>query len=249
LHSGSYGGVAENPAVILSRIITQLKDISGKILIPGFYDNVVKPTKNELSDFSKIKTSKKLLKEEGEFFKVGGGEEKFSLNERRWTRPTLDINGLTSGYQGDGSKTIIPAKASAKISMRLVPNQDPKKIANLFKKYVKDITPKDVVLNITEHSGAYPYKAPTTDPVFDIAKESLTEVFGNKTVFNGVGGSIGFVPIVAQKLKVPCVMIGYGLPTDNIHAPNEHILLDNFLGGIRATAGLLEKIPTIYVKK
>jgi acetylornithine deacetylase/succinyl-diaminopimelate desuccinylase-like protein len=136
---------------------------------------------------------------------------------------------LTSGYQGDGSKTIIPAKASAKISMRLVPNQDPKKIANLFKKYVKDITPKDVVLNITEHSGAYPYKAPTTDPVFDIAKESLTEVFGNKTVFNGVGGSIGFVPIVAQKLKVPCVMIGYGLPTDNIHAPNEHILWNNFL--------------------
>jgi len=248
LHSGAYGGVAENPAILMSQIISKLKNKNGKVLIPGFYDDVVKPTLSEARDFARIKVSAKSLKSEGEFYKIGGGEKGFSLNERRWTRPTLDVNGMGSGYQEAGSKTIIPSKAFAKISMRLVPKQDPDKIEALFKKYVTSLVPSEISLKFIKHSGAYPYKAPTGDPVFDLAKKCLFDTYGNKAVFNGVGGSIGFVPIVAKALNVPCIMIGFGLPTDNIHAPNEHILVKGYTNGIKAVTKLLENIQTVYAK-
>jgi acetylornithine deacetylase/succinyl-diaminopimelate desuccinylase-like protein len=248
LHSGSYGGIAENPAVILSRIIAKLKNNKGKVLIPGFYDDVIKPSASEARDFAKIKVTKKSLTREGEFYLIGGGEPEYSLNDRRWTRPTLDVNGITSGYQGEGSKTIIPAKASAKISMRLVPNQNPDKIAKLFTAYVKKLVPKGLKLAFINHSGSFPYKAPTKDPVFDLAKRCLTKSFGDKAVFDGVGGSIGFVPIMATALKVPCLLIGFGLPGDNIHAPNEHIAISGYLNGINAICELLTEIPKIYAK-
>jgi acetylornithine deacetylase/succinyl-diaminopimelate desuccinylase-like protein len=242
LHSGQFGGVAENPAVVLSRVITKLKSEEGKILIPGFYKDVKKPSAKELKDFRSIKVSRESLKSEGGFYSIGGGEADFSLNERRWVRPTLDVNGLTSGYQGEGSKTIIPAKASAKISMRLVPDQNPEEIAKIFKSYVKKLIPADFKLRVIYHSGSLPYKAPTDNNIFNLTKECLSKAFGDQTVYDGVGGSIGFVPIVVNKLKVPCLLIGFGLPTDNVHAPNEHLPLVNYLNGIDAMFDLYSHI-------
>lgn len=242
LHSGAYGGVASNPAIILANIITKLKNDKGKILIPGFYEDVLLPSASVRSDFAKVPVSHKSLKNEGEFFVVGGGEPQYSLNERRWARPTLDVNGLTSGYQDPGSKTIIPSKASAKISMRLVPNQDPTDIAKKFTDYVKSLVPKNAELTEIKHSGALPYAAPTSLPIYDIAKKCLTKAFGKKCIFDGVGGSIGFVPIVAKALNVPCLLIGIGKPSDNIHAPNEHLSVKSYLLGIKAIKSLLNSI-------
>lgn len=234
VHSGQLGGIAENPAIVLARIITELKDKNEKVKIPNFYKDVVDPTKKELEDYQALETSKEQLMEEGKLFGIGGGENEFSLNERRWSRPTLDVNGIQSGYIGEGSKTIIPAKASAKISMRLVPNQDPKKVFADFEKFVTKLVPSHIRLKIVRHADALPYKAPTDHPIFNLVKQSLEKSFGTPAVFQGVGGSIGFVPIVAGTLNVPCIMIGFGLATENIHAPNEHLNLDNFYKGIEA---------------
>lgn len=249
LHSGQFGGVAENPANVLAYIIAALKDKSGRITIPKFYDQVLPPTKKELQDYKALTISKKELSQEGKMFGVGGGEEWYSVNERRWARPTLDVNGIISGYTGQGSKTIIPAQASAKISMRLVPNQDPYKIYADFVKYVKKLAPRTTRVEVVKHADALPYKAPTDSHVFDLIKKSLRKAFGQPAVFSGVGGSIGFVPIVAKALKVPCLMVGFGLPDENLHSPNEHFLLDNYGRGIKAMVDFYQKLPTLKTAK
>ena len=242
VHSGQYGGVAENPANILAQIISKLKDEKNKILIPHFYDDVIPLTKREIADYKSIGMTGRDIKYEGELFGVGGGEEEFSLNERRWGRPTLDVNGLTSGYQEEGSKTIIPAKSSAKISMRLVPNQNPDKIFTSFSKYIKSLIPEYVKLKIAKHASDLPYKAPTDSFIFDIMKKLLKKSFGKDTVFTGVGGSIGFVPIMAKALNVPVLMVGFGLPADNLHAPNESFTLDNYYKGIKVMTDFYKKL-------
>jgi len=234
LHSGQFGGISENPAILLARVISALKDKNNRVSIPNFYKDVATPSKQEIDDFNKVPVSKSSLMEEGNLYLIGGGEAKFSLNERRWSRPTLDINGLSSGYQGEGAKTIIPRKASAKISMRLVPNQDPIKITAAFSKFVRTLVPKQVKLTITELSSSYPYKAPTDNPAYVLIKKALKHAFGKEATFSGVGGSIGFVPVVSKALNVPAIMVGLGLPDDNIHGPNEKLLISNFLGGIKA---------------
>lgn len=244
VHSGQFGGIAENPAIILSRMITKLKDKNGKILIPGFYKNVKKLTKEESKDLLKIHHTKNSLKKEGGLHLIGGGEKTYSLNERMITRPTLDVNGMWSGYAEKGIKTIIPSSASAKISMRLVPNQDPDRIFKLFKKYVEKITPKEIKLTVTDHHGAHSYKAPTTDPVFILAKKSLKHGFGKEPLFNGMGATIGFVPIITKALGVPCLLIGFGLPDDNLHAPNEHFNLTNYYNGIKAMNHFYRNLPS-----
>jgi len=232
LHSGEYGGIAENPANLLAHLISKLKDESGKVLIPHFYDNVAKLSKRQLQEIKKITKAKEDLIKEGELLGVGGGEERYSFGERKWTQPTLDVNGIWSGYMGEGSKTIIPAKASAKISMRLVPYQDNDKIYTLFEKYVKTLVPKFVKLEVIRHADCLPYIAPTNDPVFDLMKQSLKKYFGKEPIFKRVSGSIGFVPIMAKALNVPCLMVGFALPGDNAHAPNEHFSLTNYYKGI-----------------
>lgn len=242
LHSGQFGGVAENPAVVLARIITELKDKNNKVNIPNFYADVLPPSKEELKDYNALKTTNSKIKKEGGMLSIGGGEEKYSLNERRWSRPTLDVNGIVSGYVGEGSKTIIPARASAKISMRLVPNQNPKLVYAEFEKFVKKISPKTVKVRVISHSDALPYKAPTTDPVFGLVKKSLKKAFGRSAVFQGVGGSIGFVPVVAGALKIPCIMLGFGLPDENLHSPNEHFSIDNYLKGIEAMSDFYQRL-------
>jgi acetylornithine deacetylase/succinyl-diaminopimelate desuccinylase-like protein len=238
LHSGQFGGVAANPAQILSEIIAKLKDSEGRIKIPKFYDHVLPPTKEELKDYSLAKITNDQLKKEGGLYALGGGEDWYSLNERRWSRPTLDVNGMVSGYIEEGSKTIIPASASAKISMRLVPNQDPKLIFEQFAKYVKSLTPKGVKITIKNYADALPYKSPTTDPVFAKVKLAMKKSFGKTPIFQGVGGSIGFIPVLANALQVPSIMIGFGLPDDNLHAPNEHFDLGNYYKGIAAMVDL-----------
>lgn len=242
LHSGQFGGVAENPAVVLARIISTLKDKNNKVNIPNFYADVLPPTKEELKDYNALKTTNAKIKKEGGMLSIGGGEEKYSLNERRWSRPTLDVNGIISGYIGEGSKTIIPARASAKISMRLVPNQNPKLIWAEFEKFVKEISPNTVKVRVISHSDALPYKAPTTDPVFGLVKQSLKNAFGKAAVFQGVGGSIGFVPVVAKALNIPCILLGFGLPDENLHSPNEHFSIDNYLKGIEAMSDFYQKL-------
>lgn len=240
LHSGQFGGAVENPAIVLSKIISKLKDQDNTVLIPGFYKEIVKPTKNELKDYKKVQITAAKIKVDGNVFAIGGGEERFSFNERLWSRPTLDVNGLTSGYQGEGSKTIIPCQASAKISMRLVSNQDPEEIFQSFERYVKNLVPKNVKLKIVNYSNALPYKAPIQNPIFGIAKIALKEAFHKDALFTGVGGSIGFVPIMAKILKVPCIMIGFGNTDDGSHSPNEHFSIDNYLKGIEAMSKFYE---------
>lgn len=242
LHSGGFGGVAENPANVLAHLIAGLKDKNNRVLIPGFYDDVVPPTKQELKDYQALKTTEDQIKKEGGLSAIGGGEKQYSLNERRWSRPTLDVNGIWGGYQKEGSKTIIPAKAGAKISMRLVPNQNPDKIYKLFKHYVEKIAPKTVKVKVTEHARCLPYKAPIDHPVFDLMKDSLKKAFKRKAVFSAVGGSIGFVPIVVRSLGVPCLLVGFGEPGSNIHAPNEHFNLTNYFKGIETMTYFYENL-------
>jgi len=240
LHSGSFGGVVQNPANALSVMISKLKDENGKVKIPGFYDNVL--AKEKLPSTKGIKITKEKILKDAKVFGIGGGEKKLGLKERMWFRPTLDVNGIKSGFIEEGQKTIIPSKALAKISMRLVPNQDPNKIYELFEKYIKKITPKNCKLKIIKYAGSNPYLAPTNNPIYKIMKQSLKEVFKKDPVFIGVGGSIGFVPIMAKTLDVPCILVGFGLPTGNLHAPNENLYLKNYFGGIETIYRFLKKL-------
>jgi acetylornithine deacetylase/succinyl-diaminopimelate desuccinylase-like protein len=165
---------------------------------------------------------------EGSQYWVGGGEREYLLNERRWSRPTLDVNGFLSGFTGEGSKTIIPNTAMAKISMRLVPNQNPSKIFANFKSYVESLAPKHAKLEVIHHADCLPYKAPLSHPVFNLAKKCLSEAFQKPTVYFATGGSIGAIPVLTTALNnIPCLMIAVGNADDNLHAPNEFIRIDN----------------------
>jgi acetylornithine deacetylase/succinyl-diaminopimelate desuccinylase-like protein len=242
LHSGLYGGVAENPAIVLSKMISKLKDDTGHVLIPHFYDSVKPFSKEELKDFSKLKiTPSQIIRESG-IYQTTKGEKGFSLEERLWTRPTLDVNGIWGGYQGEGSKTIIPSKSCAKISMRLVPDQNPNEVYKNFVNYMKKTAPNTVKLRFIRHADCLPYKAPTQNKVFDLMKKSLKKVFGKNPVYKGVGGSIGFVPITAKALNVPCLLVGFALPDGNIHAPNERFSLSNYFKGIEAMSGFYSNL-------
>lgn len=245
LHSGQFGGVAENPAQVLVRMINQLKTPDNHVNVPHFYDNLSPLTSQEQRSYQSLHVSKEQLMKEGRLLGIGGGEQQFSLNERRWSQPTLDINGLLAGYIGEGSKTIIPATATAKISIRLAANQNPEQVYRYYVNYLKSIVPENVKMKIVNHAHAWPYRAPTDHPIFDLVKLSLKTAFGKEPVFQGVGGSIGFIPVMANTLKVPCVMVGFGLPDDNLHAPNEHYSLHNYYRGIEAMSLLYKQIATL----
>lgn len=233
VHSGTFGGVAENPAILLAQVIAKLKDENGKIKIPHFYDDVVISSKKEVKEIRKNSEKEEEIMKEGELFGTGGGERNLSLDERKWIRPTLDVNGIWSGYLGEGSKTIIPAKASAKISMRLVPNQKPDRIYKLFERYVKSLLPSFVKLDIKRLADCFTYQAPTKDKVYGLMEKSLKKVYKKNPVFKRVSGSIGFVPIMAKALNVPIIMVGFALPDSNIHGPNEWFSLSNYHKGIK----------------
>ena len=240
LHSGTFGGGVDNPINVLAEMISKLKDTSGKINIPGFYDSVIKLTKKERENFKALPFSeKKYAQELG--VKQLNGEKGFSTLERVWARPTLDCNGIFGGFTGEGAKTVLPSKATAKISMRLVPNQDPKKISKLFKSYITKIAPKTVKINIKDLHGAYPIATSLDDKATLAAANALSKVFGKKTVFMREGGSIPIVVVFAKKLKASPVLMGMGLNTENLHSPNEHFNLNHFHLGILSSARFLDE--------
>ena len=240
LHSGTFGGTIANPINVLAEIISKLMNKNGHINIPGFYDDVVKVTKKEKENFKSLGFSeKKFAKEIG--VKKLKGEKGYTTLERSWTRPTLDCNGINGGFTEEGAKTVLPSKAMAKISMRLVPNQDPNKIAKLFTKYIKSITPPTVSLKIKNLHGGYPFLTPLDDKAMVAGANAMTKAFGKKTVFMREGGSIPIVTVFTKKIKAPSVLMGLGLNTENLHSPNEHFDLNHFHLGILSSAYFLRE--------
>ena len=240
LHSGMYGGAAPNPMQALAEMITQLKGPDGRILIPGFYQRVKKPTAAELASWKKLPFNEKrfMKKEIGTTALVG--EKGFSVLERLWSRPTLEVHGFRGGFTGEGAKTVIPAVSTVKISMRLVPDMNPNEIIRLYKTHVKKITPKGIRTSVRMLSGAPASVVSTNSRWIAAAGQALEQVFKKKTVYMRSGGSIPVVGTFQKFLKVPSVMMGFGLPDDNLHAPNEKFYIPNFYRGIETVGRFLE---------
>ena len=241
LHSGVFGGAAPNPLTILAELIAKLHDRNGRVTVPGFYDDVASLPRAERKALNSLPWKEK------DFRKTVGardlnGEKGFTVVERLWTRPTLEVNGIWGGYIGEGAKTVIPSKASMKFSCRLVPDQDPKTITRLVEKYIRGLLPKTVTAKFEALSTGKPWAAPYTHPIFQTAQKALEEGFKKKAVFIREGGSIPLVTQIYDTFKVPCVLLGFGLPDENAHAPDEHIRLENYFGGIRAVALFYQKL-------
>lgn len=244
LHSGQFGGSVENPINALANMISKMKDENGKILIDGFYDNVMPLSTEETENF------KKLPFDDKEYAKSLGveelsGEKGYSTLERIWTRPTLDCNGIWGGFTGEGAKTVLPSKASAKISMRLVPNQDPDKIAELFTKYVNKIAPRSVKVNVYGLHHGKPWISPIESKWNKAAARALKAGFGKDPVYMREGGSIPIVFTLEKFLKAPVVLLGFGLPDENAHSPDEHFNLNNFFNGILTTAVFYQELSNV----
>jgi acetylornithine deacetylase/succinyl-diaminopimelate desuccinylase-like protein len=235
LHSGSFGGVVINPNFALAQLISRLKDDQGRVLIPGFYDDVVPMSPKEKLELDRLPFDEEKYRRD-----LGApqlfGEAGYGVLERIWVRPTLEINGICGGFVGEGAKTVIPAKSMAKISMRLVPNQDPDKIANLFEKHVRQIVPPSVKMTVTRMHGGKAWVAPIDHPAIQAASRAFEQGFGKKPVFVREGGSIPVVATFAELLGLPSVLMGIGLPDENAHAPNEKLDLFNFQQGIVSSA-------------
>ncbi len=244
LHSGSFGGSVTNPANALTRIMAGLIDAKGRVTVPGFYDDVVSLTDRERRDMAALPF------DEREYFQQIGvtgavGEEGYTALERRWARPTFDISGLTSGYQGEGAKTVLPASASAKFSFRLVPNQDPAKITAGLNRKLADLTPPGVTLKLIEHHGAPGVLVPLDSRYIEAAARAVEQSFGRRPVFTREGGSIPIVTTFAQQLKADTLLLGWGQDDDNTHSPNEKFSLADFHRGIKASARLWEELSKV----
>jgi acetylornithine deacetylase/succinyl-diaminopimelate desuccinylase-like protein len=241
LHSGMYGGAAPNPFVALVQILAKLKDEDGHILIPGFYDDIIPPSPEELAAWRSLPFDE----EHYRITEVGSrqlvGEAGYSVLERTWARPTVDVHGIPGGFTGAGAKTVIPAKALAKVSMRLVPGMTPAKSFALYKTYVEKIAPAGVDVEVRLIHSGDPCLIPVDNPYVRAATRALKEVWGKETVFIRSGGSIPIVGDFDRHLGVPSVMMGFGLPDDNIHAPNEKFHLKNFELGIESIVRFLEE--------
>jgi acetylornithine deacetylase/succinyl-diaminopimelate desuccinylase-like protein len=242
LHSGMYGGAAPNPFVALAQIVARLKDENGHILIPGFYDGIIPPSKEELAAWRSLPFDE----EQYRITEVGSkqlvGEAGYSVLERTWARPTLDVHGIPGGFIGAGAKTVIPAKATAKVSMRLVPGMTPAKSFALYKSYVEKIAPPGVDVDVRMIHQGDASLIPVDNPYIQAATRALGEVWGKDTVFIRSGGSIPIVGDLARHLGLPSVLMGFGLPDDNLHAPNEKFNLKNFELGITSIIRFLEEV-------
>ena len=231
LHSGLYGGAVANPANILAKMIAGLHDENNHITIPGFYDDVLELSPEERADMARAPFSLEEYKQKLDI-KTTLCEKGYTVNECTGIRPTLDVNGMWSGYIGEGSKTVLPAKAFAKISMRLVPHQDPNKIAKLFTRHFESIAPDYVKVKVTEHHGGYPYVAPTDTAAYRAASKAYETTFGIKPVPTRSGGSIPIISTFEQVLGIKSILMGFGLDTDAAHSPNENYHLECFYKGI-----------------
>ena len=238
LHSGVYGGAVANPINILCEMIASLKDKNGKITIPGFYKDVQLVSKKDRAEMAKAPFNRKAyLKDLG--IADTKGEKGYSIMEQTSIRPTLDVNGIWGGYTGEGAKTVLPSKAYAKISMRLVPNQSSEKISKLFEKHFKKIAPKAVKVKVSYHHGCEPVLTPTDSVAYLAASKAMKETFDKQPIPVRGGGSIPIVALFAKELKVKSVLMGFGLDSDNIHSPDEHYGIFNYFKGI-------ETIPLFY---
>jgi acetylornithine deacetylase/succinyl-diaminopimelate desuccinylase-like protein len=244
LHSGSFGGAVDNPANALCHIVAQLKDQDGKVRIPGFYDNVRKLTERERREVRRLPFTMRSFLEGAGNPPRAWGEPGFHVLERIWARPTLEVNGIWGGYQGEGAKTVLPARAGAKISMRLVPDQSPEEAERKFTAFVKKIAPRTVKVKVTALHGGSPFLCPTDAPEFQAAERALSRAFGRKPVLIREGGSIPFTATIQEALGVPVILMGFGLPDENSHAPNERLDLENYQRGILAAAYLYEELGT-----
>ena len=241
LHSGVFGGAVANPAMVLAHVLAQMKDKGGRIKIPGFYDDVRPLSEEERAAWRQLPFNEKKYKKDLGAPKLAG-EKEYSVLERVWARPTFEVNGLLSGFTGEGAKTVIPAVAMAKVSMRLVPNQHPDKIAELFEAHVRKVTPKSVELKVTRMHGGKPWITEYNNPFVQAAGRAIEKGFGKTPVFCREGGSIPVVSTFQEELGVPAVLFGVGLPDENAHAPNERLDLENFHNGIVASAHLYDEI-------
>lgn len=238
LHSGLYGGAVANPANVLTELVASLVDDKGRVTIPGFYDKVRELSPSEREEFNKAPFDIEEFKKEIDIKEIKG-EEGYATMERTGVRPALDVNGIWGGYIEEGTKTIIPARAHAKISMRLVPNQDYKEIAKLFEKHFRAIAPDTVTVNVQELHGGQPYVTPTDIPAYQAAAKAMEKTFGKKPLPYYSGGSIPIVSGFEDILGMKSILMGFGLDRDAIHSPNESYGLDNFYRGI-------ETIPYFY---
>ncbi len=235
LHSGVFGGAVPNPITVLAEGISRLHDKNFRVTVPHFYDDVAELSRGEKKEIESLPWKEK------EFRKFVGasdlcGEKGFSVLERMWCRPTLELNGIWGGYTDRGAKTVIPSVAYAKMSTRLVPNQNPDKIARLVEGHIRRVLPKSVRVKFKVLSKGRPWIADYRQGIFQKAIASLEKGFGKKAVFIREGGSIPFVAQMQSLFKIPCVLLGFGLPDENAHAPNEYLSLENYFGGIKSVA-------------
>jgi acetylornithine deacetylase/succinyl-diaminopimelate desuccinylase-like protein len=244
LHSGQFGGAVANPAMVLAQILAQMKDRGGRVKIPGFYDDVRPLSDEERAAWKALPFSERQFKKELGAPKLYG-ESGYTVLERLWGRPTFEVNGLLSGFTGEGAKTVIPAVAMAKVSMRLVPDQDPDKIAELFEAYLRKIAPKTVEVTVTRMHGGTPWITAYDNPYVQAAGRAIERGFGKAPVFCREGGSIPVVSTFQNELTVPAVLFGVGLPDENAHAPNERLDLGNFHNGVVSAAILYDEIAKL----
>jgi acetylornithine deacetylase/succinyl-diaminopimelate desuccinylase-like protein len=241
LHSGLFGGTVANPANELCKLLGSLHDADGRVMVEGFYDDVTPLTAAERAEWAKLPYDEQAYAKELNVPKIFG-EKDFTTLERRWARPTCDINGLTSGYQGPGAKTVLPCEASAKVSMRLVPSQDPEKIRAAFEKTLRARCPDHVRLEIHCHSHTPAVLVPTDSKAIRLAADAIEIGFGKKPTFMREGGSIPVVNLFKKVLGIDTLLLGFGLEDDNVHAPNEKFDLDALYHGTRTCAALCEKL-------
>ena len=240
LHSGSYGGAIVNPAMALARILATFHDKDGHIAIPGFYKKVRTWNPKIRKQMRSLPFSDKtLMKETG--VNALGGEKGYTTLEKLWIRPTCEVNGELSGYTGEGAKTVLPAKAMAKVSCRLVPDQDPKEIEKLMKAHVAKVAPKGVKVTVQHLHGGRPWRAELNGPIYEAARRALRAAFGKDPVITGEGGSIPVVGDFERILGAPVLLVGFGLPGENAHAPDEWMSEENFRLGMQAMATLWDE--------
>jgi acetylornithine deacetylase/succinyl-diaminopimelate desuccinylase-like protein len=244
LHSGVFGGGVTNPANALAKMLAALIDGDGRVTIPGFYEDVTPLTAEERAEFAALPFDETAFKQQLGVAALSG-EAGFSTLERRWARPTFDVNGLTSGYQGEGAKTVLPARASAKLSFRLVPNQEPKKIAIGLRQRLAELTPPGIRMELVEHHGAPGVVMPLDSPYLQAAASAIEAGFGRRPVFIREGGSIPIVNTFADVLKADVLLLGWGQNDDNPHSPNEKFSLEDFHRGIRASAALWGELASL----
>jgi acetylornithine deacetylase/succinyl-diaminopimelate desuccinylase-like protein len=241
LHSGLYGGTVPNAVFALAELVSKLKDPSGRIMIPGMYGDVQQPSAAEKQSWSTLPFNEQEFLKNEVGAKALTGEKGYTVLEKVWARPTLEVHGIAGGFTGAGAKTVIPARATAKVSMRLVPNQDPDKILAAFKKFVRENTPAGVETEVRVLSSGPAIMVNPDHPAIDVAARAFKDILGRDTVFVRSGGSIPIVGDFAKHLGIPTILMGFGLPDDGLHSPNEKYKLSNYYSGIMTIAHFFEE--------